>query len=732
MLASIIYVSFFYIFSLFATIVSFPHLFLLFPHLKDRGYAFARLFYFLLLSFTVWYTSSLFHLPYTTSFIFFILLLSVLTSLLVYKKKRKNLVAFLITNWKLLLFEEFIFAAAFIFFLLIRLGNPDLWHPIMGGEKPMDIAFTNAIVRTDSIPPYDPWFAGSTINYYYFGQFIVATLIKLLGIPTSFFYNIILSFFFGQTAVGIFAICYNFSLSKKIGAVGILFLIGIGNLAQVPVILRSFSYPPPINGWYWTATRVMPNSEINEFPFFTFLYADLHSHLIALPIGLFFFYICFEMIKNRSLLKTVIIGIAMGILLGILRMTNVWDFPTFASLALIVCFYRSFFSPEKGKLVRKIINTVLLIIGIYLVSLIAAGPFILNYRTGPLGLSLFHGPFTRVGDYLVINGLFLFVIGTYCLYHLKSFSLKNIPRKKRLLILLPLIIVFISLFLLNYFALFISLIIFILTLVLITSKNSENEQLVIMLAIFAVLLTLIPDIVDIKLGLGRMNTVFKFYFQAWIFFAIVSSYFIYSLAKTRINKKLKFVWSILFSILFISCFSYIPTATIAKIIDRMSKTNNITLDGEEYMRNSLYLDMNRVLQLDEDYNAISWLNKNVQNSEVLLEANTPIYRWGSRVSIYTGLPTILGWDWHETAHRQYLPPETIQSRENDIKLLYESTDPRVTFSLLNKYRVRYIYLGQLEKAYYNTQGLEDSIQSYPERFKKVYSRSQTMIYKYTN
>lgn len=732
MLASLIYVSFFYVFSLFATIVSLPYLFLLFPNLKDRGYAFARLFYILLLTFAVWYLSSQFHLPYTASFIFFILLLTLLFSLIAYKKSRKNLIAFLIKSWKLLLFEEVVFTLAFVFFLIVRLGNPDLWHPVMGGEKPMDVAFTNAIVRADSLPPYDPWFSGSTINYYYFGQFIVATLIKLLGIPTSFFYNIILPYFFAQTAVGVFAICHALTQSKKIGILGTFLLIGIGNFAQIPVIIHSFISPPPINGWYWTATRVMPNYEINEFPFFTFLYADLHSHLIALPIGLFFFYVCFELIKSKTFLRTILTVTCLGILLGILRMTNIWDFPTFACLAFIVCFYKSFFSQAQRGFIRKTLNTVLVSFSIYLVSFIASDPFIISYKTGSLGLSLFHGPFTRVSDYLIINGLFLFVITSYCFYRLKSFSIKNIPRKKRLLLLLPLVIGLISLFLNNYFALFITIYLFILTLVFISTKNEGDEQFMLMLSIFTFLLTSIPDVIDIKLGLGRMNTVFKFYFQAWIFFAIASSYFFYRFVKGEIDKKIKIAWLILFSFLFVGCFLYVPTATVAKIVDRMSKTNKITLDGEEYMKTSIYLDMNRVLQLNEDYNAILWLNKFVRKSEVLLEANTPIYRWGSRVSVYTGLPTVLGWDWHETAHRQYLPPEVIQSRENDIKLLYESTNPETTYSLLEKYQIRFIYLGQLEKTYYNTQGLEDLIKSDPERFKKVYSQSQTMIYKYTN
>ena len=53
--------------------------------------------------------------------------------------------------------EEFIFVLAFVIFVVIRMFNPDLWHPYRGGEKPIELAHIKALTRSLYLPPYDPW-----------------------------------------------------------------------------------------------------------------------------------------------------------------------------------------------------------------------------------------------------------------------------------------------------------------------------------------------------------------------------------------------------------------------------------------------------------------------------------------------------------------------------------------------------------------------------------------------
>jgi uncharacterized membrane protein len=158
-------------------------------------------------------------------------------------------------RWQLILLEEVLFWLFFAVLLVIRLRNPDLWHPGLGGEKPMDLAYLTAIVRTPYFPAYDPWFSGGYINYYYFGFVLAAVLIHLTGIMPTVAYNLAVPTFFALTAMGAFSVAFNFvertgledqGIVKRwlgvgrrallVGLAAALFVTIIGNLAQVKLL----------------------------------------------------------------------------------------------------------------------------------------------------------------------------------------------------------------------------------------------------------------------------------------------------------------------------------------------------------------------------------------------------------------------------------------------------------------------------------------------------------------
>ena len=116
--------------------------------------------------------------------------------------------AYLGTNWPLLLAGRGRGRPAFAGFLLIRMANPDLWQPWYGGEKFMEFAFLNGILRSPTFPPVDPHFAGGFINYYYFGIYLAAYLIKLTGIYAEVAFNLTIAMLFALTVSNAFSIAY--------------------------------------------------------------------------------------------------------------------------------------------------------------------------------------------------------------------------------------------------------------------------------------------------------------------------------------------------------------------------------------------------------------------------------------------------------------------------------------------------------------------------------------------
>ncbi len=166
-----------------------------------------------------------------------------------------------------------------------------------------------------------------------------------------------------------------------------------------------------------------------------------------------------------------------------------------------------------------------------------------------------------------------------------------------------------------------------------------------------------------------------------------------------------------------------------KINDRMNTQAPHTLDGMAYMQVSTYSDNNKDMTLDEDYAAIQWMQNNVKGSPVIVETNTVEYRWGTRFTIYTGLPGVVGWNWHQRQQRGGVVPTTwVTDRVDEIGAFYQTTDRQQAENFLHKYNVRYIIVGQLEEAYYSGAGLDKFTAWNGDLWKQVYHQGQTSIY----
>ena len=183
-----------------------PLLFPLLGGLHDRGYGLARTAGWLLVGWVHWMAVSLGLWQNRLAPLALICAGLILAGAGAWWIQRRRIGAFWAGRRRLLLGEEGLFALAFLAFVGIRILNPDLWQPWNGGEKFMESAFLNAILRSPHFPPYDPYFAGGSLNYYYFGLYLVSIPIKLTGIAPEVAYNLAVPSLFALTAVGIFSV----------------------------------------------------------------------------------------------------------------------------------------------------------------------------------------------------------------------------------------------------------------------------------------------------------------------------------------------------------------------------------------------------------------------------------------------------------------------------------------------------------------------------------------------
>jgi len=243
---------------------------------------------------------------------------------------------------------------------------------------------------------------------------------------------------------------------------------------------------------------------------------------------------------------------------------------------------------------------------------------------------------------------------------------------------------------------------------------TSSLTFVLVLTLVGLLLTFSVEFIYLKDVFGtRMNTVFKFYYQAWVLLGISSAFAIYYLGPwARGRRKVPAtLWVVGFALLLVGSLVYPILAT-------HNKTGGFggtpTLDGMAHLE----------LAQKDDLAAIRWLKDNVEGAPVILEATGGSYTYYGRVSAYTGLPTLLGWGGHELQWRgNYEEPGL---REPVIETLYTSPDLERTRALLDEYDIEYVYVGPLEKSTYSvSQPVLDKFESLMD---VVYEGGEVTIY----
>jgi uncharacterized membrane protein len=219
-------------------------------------------------------------------------------------------------------------------------------------------------------------------------------------------------------------------------------------------------------------------------------------------------------------------------------------------------------------------------------------------------------------------------------------------------------------------------------------------------------LDLCVEFVVLGQDLGRMNTYFKVHLQVWILLAVAAGIASGGLAGMSARYRGR-LYGALIAVTSLLALCYLPLASYGRNQTRFQSSAPLTLDGEAFMGYASYDYNGQHLQLADDQKLIAWLRGNTRNGDVILEAQLPEYRWGSRLSVFTGRPTVLGYRHHESQQRPV--PElgkAIELRKHNIEAMYKSLDRLATLRVLRHYGVRYIIVGGLERASYPPDGLK--------------------------
>lgn len=842
--------------------ITWPLLFVLFPALADRGYGFAKFIGLFLTGYLAWTVSSLrFPMWSQSGIILAMLILTALSAVMVWRIRQRFL-EYIRANWRRLAFIELITLTLFVVFLFVRLTNPDLWHPFKGGEKPMDFAYFNAVLRSTVFPPADPWFAGGYLNYYYFGFVIVGTPVLLLGVVPSIAYNLIIPTLFAVTGIAAFSVAFSFVHAWRerqqtefpqkgevprrrlgnpwvAGIAALMLAVVLGNLDTVRVfgmaVARSGGYQQSVslqeyminrdvqnyiaefgtepditvmteitdraanativdrigyeinhsaalvggfvNGalgllrgeplaiasdrWYWGPSRVimespdMGGNAITEMPYFTFLYGDLHAHMINMPLLLFIVAFVYNELlvtgrDGRGRLAA-FLALALGAMaVGMVRATNTWDWPSFLVFGIVGMTY-IWWLRWKGVHRRSLIDFLYTVVGFTAMTFIFALPYTTWYAAAYDSVNLWTGNKTALWAYFDIHGTFLFLIFSLLIWDtarwLRSVQVRELRgtwlRMNVILFILAIVTVFVLVVSAADYQVALVVVPTIVWIIALFFRKGQSRtmQYVLVLVGFALALTLGVEVVVIGGDIGRQNTVFKFYMQVWLLFSVVGgAAFAWLLQSSSMwSFRARTVWYGITSMLFIIAALYPIVATRARSLDRMAPPFGITLDGMAYMQYAQYFDANHStgeqiwIDLSGDYGMIRWLQENVEGTPYIMEGRNDAseYTWTGRISIYTGLPSVIGWSNHQRQQRTLFQMHTVvNQRSANVSAFYDSPDIDFAVEMLRYYDISYVIVGTMERA----QGTEEGLAKFDTMvdmgiLEVVYEEGESVIYR---
>jgi len=690
----------------------------LFRNLPDGGLAAGRMLAIVLFSLLTMWLGVLHIAPLTLVPLWFVGL-PVLCAVLTWRntERRREFFDFVRSHRQALIFSDALFVLAFAFFVWVRACHPHLNE----FEKPMDSAIMGSISRTQFLPADNPWLSGVPFtNYYYFGHLMGANLARLFATPIALAYNLIVPAFCAFFISTLWSLCAALSGGLWRGTVAMSMVALLGNFAPLRQRGPAGQWQPWPVDW-WASSRVIDTAEdhtINEYPLFTQALGDAHAHFFALPLAALVLCTCWALFvprrspdKARFLTPRLSLLLLIGTLLGAMVMTNTWDVPTYAGVAMLC----AVLTADKA---NQWVRTGWSLLPFQL-TLFMAVPYLYTFKPQVSGVNfewwtppaypfwLLWCGFTML--WCVVLAVALFRPGSLlatrhrnlqfalqlslCIFLLCWLSLAvkfQLPEAKT-------IHVWFVIFTLLLPTTCLALLPWLTSTAEVDAQSvaeyNDKSQLVWVLGLFGMLALLAPMLFYVNGAFAgahlHQDTVFKYVLQAWLLLGTAAGCGVlawWSTLRTGPRLAVRFALMAACSIPAICSAGVIHSRTIQSAQRDEQGKIQLSLDGARYLP-------------PDDRKAIAWLATNARPGETVLEAvgekGYYSYNEFGRVASLSGVPTPLGWTQHVGLF--WGGGDEVFPRWEKIRSVYTWPNDGVALDALRKLGVRYVFVGEVER-----------------------------------
>jgi YYY domain-containing protein len=574
-----------------------------------------------------------------------------------------------------------LFLVAFLAMAEVRYVNSSVSY----AEKFMDHGFIASVMRDPVVPPLDPWFSGGYQNvYYYLGYWMSGALGIVSGVPSGVMFNLALPTVFGLSAVTMYALGHLLAPRFR-------WLPLAGFFLANPSFIAAVFSGKSLGSAFWDSTRTIAYT-INEYPLFSLTWGDVHPHLVGMFDQIFLVFLLALSWRSWGALsrkgRALLIGL-IALSLGSMPAINSWDVLLYAPLTVIagLLVWHRYRTSGTGGLVRRFqafirsgparIREALrsplslpdkpwaILVVAPVIAVLLYLPFYFQIGTqGIEGIGLVVTPSDPV-QFLLVYGFFIALI-------LALLAGEVMRRPYLLLIGVPFAIA-------GYAAAAIAVI----PLAYLLIRRKSCAEMVAAAGLGIIILCEFFYLMD-RMGetFFRMNTVFKFGFAAWLLLSagslsMAARWLSRVIPAGRPSRRITaLAWAVAVCLLLAAPF----------VVPLEPPYRSASLDGLAYLQEAR----------PDDAAAVTYLRE-VPGNVTVVEAVGADYTYSSPISSFSGIPTIVGWPFHEYMWRGDRGG-WYGERIRDVQTIYE--DPLQIVPLMRKYNATYLYLGDLERSKY--------------------------------